>query len=873
MRQYDEIKKEYSDCILFFRMGDFYELFGDDAVVASRILGITLTKRNNGAAGEMPLCGFPYHAAERYVPKMVQAGFKIAICEQVEDPKLAKGIVKREVIEVVTAGTSFSEQNLEASSNSFLCALCIHLPAEQQAGLAVVDVSTGFFQVLQGSYDLVVNELFRLCPKELLLNSSTDHLDLGTPDWEQQFPFLEELKSTGVLITPDPNLFLHTQEASELICRQLHIESIDALGLEGLPDCIISAGAVLKYVLQQKKNALEHIQTLELRHLGEFMTLDPPTLRNLELLQPLNGEDQRTTLVHVLDKTVTAMGARELKQWISHPLLKAQPIQQRLDSVQELMHKLAPAQELRDLLRGIYDIERLIGRVGSGRANARDIQALGQSVLAASAICQMASVFECFLLQNTVQAIPLVQALGQKILHTLQDELPLTLREGKLIRAGANADLDTLNEGIREAREWLANLESREKQRLGISSLRVGYNKVFGYYLEITNTHADKVPTDYIRKQTLANAERYITPEMKEYESKILSAEGSIHDLEYRVFCTLRDEVSAWIPQLRVLANQLAILDVLQSMAVVCRKHGYCRPQVHEGNELNIQDGWHPIIKSSNPDLEFITNDLVMDPQSLQVMLITGPNMAGKSTYLRQCALIVLMAQIGCYVPAAQASIGIVDRIFTRVGASDRLARGQSTFMVEMVETSNILRNASSKSLLLLDEIGRGTSTFDGLSLAWAIIEHLHETANKQAKTLFATHYHELNALSDSLPRVHNYRVTVEDNGSVLLFLRKIIPGACDSSYGIHVAEMAGLPKEVIFRAKRILHRLETHRTDPSDMHFETQASKPQLDLFAPLSEGEQLVLKEIKEAKPEHMSPMQALAFIADIQKLIRVC
>jgi len=866
MKQYMEIKESYADCILFFRMGDFYELFDDDAVIASRILQITLTSRNNGAAGSTPLCGFPYHAAERYVPKMIQAGHKVAICEQVEDPKQAKGIVKREVVEVITAGTTLSENNLDAKSNSYLCSLWwdgVLDPNQQtrELALAVLDITTGEFSVMQGTQDDVENELYRLSPRELLFPGKVSGEKFVIPE---NLSLLSEMEK--VLLSPiaETEWDLHDMDAT--LCRQFQLESCDSLGLEGRSSLILAAGMALRYVLEQK-GSLDHLNRLQVDALGQWMNLDPPTLRNLELLKPLNSEDTQSTLFYVLDHTVTAMGGRRLKHWISHPLISADAILDRQRAVAELFESLVELGDLKEILQQVYDMERLIGRIGSGRANGRDLRALGQSLVQAEAVGEVLEQLQSPLFARCSESLMDLGDRGRYILNILLDELPLTIREGKLIRPGGNAELDELTEGIREAREWIAGLESRERERLDINSLKVGFNKVFGYYLEVSRQKLDKVPEDYIRKQTLANAERYITPEMKEYEAQILSAESKINELEYQIFQKLRNEVNGWSVDLRRAAADLSVVDATLSLALAARKHRLNAPDICEDDTLDIREGFHPVIKAANPDMEFITNDLEMNNVDHQIMLITGPNMAGKSTYLRQTGLIVLMAQMGSFVPAAQAKIGVTDRIFTRVGASDRLARGQSTFMVEMVETANILHHATPRSLILLDEIGRGTSTFDGLSLAWAIVETLHNNSKLSGKTLFATHYHELNALAESLERVHNYRITVKEQKGKLLFLRKIVEGACDSSYGIHVAEMAGVPTEVIYRAKRILHRLEESRIDPSDHAFVAE-QPPQQDLFSARSEEEELLLKEIRDVDVDSMTPLQALNFLGEIKK-----
>ena len=858
MLQYYEIKAKHQGCVLFFRMGDFYELFEDDAVVASKVLGITLTSRNNGATGATPLCGFPYHAAERYVPKMISAGYRVAICEQIEDPKLAKGIVKRDVVEIISAGTAMSESNLEAKAPSYLCALWPARDAKDCWALAMLDITTGHFYVASANGSELESELYRRLPREILWAEGTVLTSAVK----------EYLESENALLTELGAELFDEKILAPILAKHFQVESLEGLGLDGRENETRVAGAALAYVLDQKKNSLDHITRLEVVSLGDAMTLDPATLRNLELIRPLNSEDKASTLFSVLDFTVTAMGGRKLRDWISHPLVSVERIVKRQECVAGLVDQALALDEMKTCLREIQDMERLLGRVGSGRANSRDLQGLGKSLVRACAVGLVARSMPQARFQELGNTLCAVEGQGEHILKFLQEELPITVREGDMIRPGADAELDKLNDDIRESREWLSGLESRERERLGISSLKVGFNKVFGYYLEITNLHTAKVPAEYIRKQTIANGERYITPEMKECEALILNAESRIHDKEYRVFCALRDEVTGWRAALQFAAEAVAELDSILSLATAARKRGYTQPLMTDDDTLEIQGGVHPVICAVNPDLAFISNDVQLGFGKKRLMLITGPNMAGKSTYLRQTGLIVLMAQMGSFVPAQSARIGVVDRIFTRVGASDRLARGLSTFMVEMIETANILRNATPRSLVLLDEIGRGTSTFDGLSIAWAITETLHDDQRRAAKTLFATHYHELTGLIESLPQAGNYQVTVREEGKKLLFLHKIIPGACDSSYGIHVAEMAGLPSEVVRRAQRILLRLEKHQIDPSDRtQTELVKKKPQVDLFSAPDEDSSLVLSELRKVKPEEMTPLQALTFLTELK------
>jgi len=840
MRQYNDVKAANPGCILFFRMGDFYELFEEDAVIASKVLGLTLTSRNNGGAKDSALCGFPHHAAERYVPKMLAAGHRVAICEQMEDPKLAKGIVKREVVEVISAGTSFSENNLDAKQSSYICAF---LNTRDGAALAIADISTGYFAVGQSTLANVESEIERRSPKEILVCAPMQTRIIQTKIPEQQFEFD--------------------------FCKNVlegHFKKID-LQNEYLTR---AAGALLFYLLEQKKSGLSHIIKIEDIPWSDYMALDPATQRNLELTTPLHPEDSNSTLLSVMDFTKTAMGGRCLREWISHPLVSFENITNRLSCVEELSANPLFLDDITEAMKPIPDMERAMGRVGSGRANARDVQSLGKSLLQAERIIDCLHNLKGKKFAEIADKLERARGKGQEICALLKEELPLTVREGNLIRQGASEEIENFREEIQEKKNWISNLETREKERLGIPSLKVGYNKVFGYYIEITASHAHKkVPGEYIRKQTLSTGERYITPEMKEVESFILNAESQLFEKEYRVFCQLRNTVHEWRADLQIIANAISELDCLSSLTLAARRYGLTKPVVNNADRIKIAGGRHPVI-STQPDIQFIPNEIDISNSETRFMLITGPNMAGKSTYLRQTALITLLAQIGSYVPADLAEIGIVDKIFTRVGASDRLARGLSTFMLEMTETANILQNATPKSLILLDEIGRGTSTFDGLSIAWAITEFLHETPEKAAKTIFATHYHELTNLIEDLEHAANFQIAVKESAGKLLFLRKVLPGACDSSYGIHVAEMAGVPDDVVRRAKRILLRLEKEKIDPSDGAHKPKAA--QLSFFEPppMSENTELLLRELKAANPDDMTPMQALQLLGKIREYV---
>ena len=677
------------------------------------------------------------------------------------------------------------------------------------------------------------------------------------------------VRAESILVTPVDEEHYEFEKAAEVLQNHFKMASVESLGLDGQTEKVRVAGAILWYLIDQKKSELSHITHLEILDLGDYMVLDPATLRNLELVRPLNSDDPQSTLMYVLDYTVTAMGGRRLREWISHPLVSVKRIDERSEAIAELVLNPIVLDELKLSLREILDMERLMGRVGSGRANARDLYGMGRSLSKAVKVAEALSGLKSPVFHALSETLLSAEGKGDEILRMLNDDLPMTVREGGMIREGAAPELDQMNAEIKDRREWIASLEARERERLGVNSLKVSYNKVFGYYIEVSKIHSDKIPPEYIRKQTTVNAERYITPEMKECETIISSAESRIHDLEYRIFCKLRESVNAERNELQEIAEAIAEVDSFYSLAVAARKRGYSRAEVFDGTGIEIRNGFHPVIVAANPDLSFVPNDVSLSPEAHRMMLITGPNMAGKSTYLRQTGLIVLMAQIGSFVPAEYARIGVVDRIFTRVGASDRLSRGLSTFMVEMIETANILRNATDKSLVLLDEIGRGTSTFDGLSIAWAIFETLHDNEKRAAMTLFATHYHEMTTLADSLEHAGNYQIAVREDGDKLIFLHKIIAGACDSSYGIHVAEMAGLPSEVVRRARKILLRLEKQQIDPSDSkHKQELKAQPQIDIFAPPDEDTQLLLDEIKRLKPEEMTPLQALQTLTELKE-----
>lgn len=817
LRQYYQMKEEHPGCILLFRLGDFYEMFGDDAKLASRLLQITLTSREVGSGQRIPMCGVPHHSVEGYIAELVRQGHKVAICEQVEDPKKAKGVVRREVVRVVTPGTVLEADLLEAKENNYLAAICRHgqkvrsherlIELPQTAfGLALCDLSTGEFTCTEVSGEEALSklkdELGRLSPAEILLDPS-----FFDPDARLE---LEVVNGAGArLAEAYPGAGLSVEAARRRLLEHFQTESLEGFGCEHLPAAIRAAAAIVEYLKETQKSKLAQVARLTTYSVGGLMLLDPATRRNLELTRTLRTDERRGTLLWVLDKTLTAMGGRLLRRWVEAPLIEAGAINARLSAVRELVEDPDLRHAVRDGLERVYDIERLVGRIAHGSANGRDLVALKESLLPLPWLKErLLPVVASARLRELIEKLDPCSEIASAIERTLVDEPPASVTEGGLIRPGYSREVDELSQAKREGKEWIAQLELRERERTQIKSLKVGFTKVFGYYIEVTRANLHLVPPDYERKQTLAHAERFVTPELKEKEALILGAEERVVDLEYQLFVALRSRVAQETDRLQQLARILAELDVYASLAEVAVERGYVCPVVDEGDRIEIEEGRHPVVEAMQPGSSFVPNDLRLD-EATQIVILTGPNMAGKSTYLRQAALIVLMAQVGSFVPAARAHIGVVDRIFTRVGASDDLATGQSTFMVEMNEVANILNHASARSLVVLDEVGRGTSTFDGLSIAWAVTEYLHNHERVRPKTLFATHYHELTELEELLPRVKNYSVAVRQEGGEILFLRRIIRGGADQSYGIEVARLAGLPRAVIERAREILAQLE----------------------------------------------------------------
>ena len=797
MQQYMETKKQYQDCILFYRLGDFYEMFFDDALTASRELEITLTGKACGLEERAPMCGIPYHAVEGYLTKLVNKGYKVAICEQVEDPKQAKGLVKRDVIRIVTPGTNLNVQALEESKNNFL--MCItYTPTK--IGISVADVTTGDY-LLTEVEDLkkLNDELMKYEPSEVICNEA--FLVSGFS--------VEELKGRyHIPVNALEAHFFDDEGCKRILLRHFKVGTLMGLGIQEFPVGMLAAGALLQYLYETQKTDLAHFTHISPYLTNKYMLLDSATRRNLELTETLREKQKRGSLLGVLDKTKTAMGGRLLRSMLEQPLIEKAEMERRLDAIEELNKDSVSRDELREYLNPVYDLERLLSKVTYKTANPRDFISFRNSLEMLPAIKTVLKSFEKEELSGIEKDLDTLEDIYQLILKSIEEEPPITIREGGMIRDGFDETIDNLRNAKRDGKQWLAQLEEQDRERTGIKNLRIKYNKVFGYYFEVTNSNKDMVPEDYIRKQTLANAERYTTSRLKELEDTILNAEDKLTALEYDIFCRIRESIAMELERVQRTAKAIARLDVYASLSLAAERNHYVRPALNEKGVIDIKDGRHPVVEQMITNDLFIANDTYLDNGSHCISVITGPNMAGKSTYMRQTALIVLMAQIGCFVPARKANIGIVDRIFTRVGASDDLASGQSTFMVEMNEVANILRNATSASLLILDEIGRGTSTFDGLSIAWAVIEHISNRKLLGAKTLFATHYHELTELEGKMNNVNNYCIAVKECGDDIVFLRKIIRGGADRSYGIQVAKLAGVPDMVIDRAKEIVEQL-----------------------------------------------------------------
>lgn len=869
MQQYMETKKQYKDCILFYRLGDFYEMFFEDAITASRELEITLTGKDCGLEERAPMCGVPFHAVDGYLNRLVSKGYKVAICEQVEDPKLAKGIVKREVIRIVTPGTNLNTQALEESKNNYLmCIACF----QNRIGVSIVDVTTGDFYMteVEGLAKLQ-DEIYKYMPTEIICN---DAFVMSGYD-------IEDLKGRlGMAVYTLEPWYFDDDGCRKCLMNHFKVNTLAGLGLEDFPSGMISAGAAMQYLLETQKTDLTHINHIIPYLASRFMLLDSSTRRNLELTETLREKQKKGSLLWVLDKTKTAMGARRLRSDIEQPLINIDDINARLDAVEQLCKNTVSRDEIREYLNPIYDMERLLGKVSYKSANPRDLLAFANSMEMLPHIKTVLKEFDCKLLSEIEQEMDGLEDLYHLIKDAICEDPPVMIREGGMIRTGFDKDIDMLRTAKTEGKTWLAKLEEEDRERTGIKNLKIKYNKVFGYYFEVTNSYKDMVPDDYIRKQTLVNAERYMTPKLKELEDTILNAEDKLNTLEYDVFCKVRDDIAKELERIQKTAKAVARLDVFASLSVVAEQNHYVRPVLNEKGVIDIKDGRHPVVEKMIDHDMFVANDTYLNNSNHCIAVITGPNMAGKSTYMRQSALIVLMAQLGSFVPAKSANIGIVDRIFTRVGASDDLASGQSTFMVEMNEVANILRNATSKSLLVLDEIGRGTSTFDGLSIAWAVIEHISNKKLLGAKTLFATHYHELTELEGKMNNVNNYCIAVKEKGDDIVFLRKIIKGGADRSYGIQVAKLAGVPDMVIDRAKEIAEQLsdnditEKVQSIAVDTKGDKRKSKPvhyddvtmgQMTLSDTVKDED--IIQELKEIDITNLTPMDAMNTLYRLQ------
>ncbi|GKS59957.1 DNA mismatch repair protein MutS [Nitrospira sp.] len=868
MRQYRDIKRAHAGAILFFRVGDFYEMFYQDAEDASRLLSIALTSRDKSSADPVPLCGVPYHAASGYIAKLLKAGRTVALCEQVEDPKVVKGLIRREVVRLYTPGTLVDAELLPATEACWLAAVTASpvspgAPQEQQLGLAALDLSTGEFRICEFDGRRAVShlqdELSRLEPKELLLSADLppdlSAVAAGLPGCRV---CLEEGSRFDEGAT---HAALHKQFSTHIISR---------LVSETSPTGRCAAGAVLRYLYDTQPNTdLRHIHEAAVQRFSDTMRLDSMTIRNLELVRPLNDPldaeaSPRTTVLGVLDRTVTVMGSRLMRDWIIRPLVDLPTIQSRLDAVEELAQGLEPRFQIRAALKPVQDIARLTSRIAVVRASPRDVLSLKRSLLALTDLRVPLARLHSPLLRNLVGEWDSGEDLTDLIVRAVHPDAPALVRDGGIIQDGYHCEVDGLRTAMRDGKQWIAQLEARERARTGIESLKVRYNQVFGYYLEITKANLAKVPSDYIRKQTLANAERFMTPELKELEERVTGAEAKLTALEVQLFEQVLQALARHTERLQTMARRVATLDVVATLAEVATLYRYVRPEVHDGTAIHITGGRHAVIERLAQDLSFVPNDTQLDQDTHRLLILTGPNMAGKSTYLRQVALIVLMAQMGSFVPAAQAAIGLVDRIFTRVGASDNLSAGRSTFMVEMSETAHILHHATPRSLILLDEIGRGTSTYDGLSLAWAIAEFIQDTERLGARTLFATHYHEMTQLADRHPSVQNYRVSVQERDGDVLFLRKIVAGGADRSYGIHVGKLAGLPKEIVSRAQDVLRQLE--QSSSSSPQFTEPVE--QVSFLDPALPAPHPILEEVRQMDLFSMTPLDALNRLADLKR-----
>ena len=873
MTQYVETKKQYPDCILFYRLGDFYEMFFEDALTASKELEITLTGKECGLEERAPMCGVPYHAVDSYLYKLVQKGYKVAIAEQMEDPKLAKGLVKREVIRVVTPGTITSSQALDETKNNYLMGIVY---IGDTYGISTCDMTTGDYLVteVEGERNLL-DEIHKFAPSEIICNEAFYMSSIDLDDLKNRY---------HVAVSSLDSHYFSDDSCRKVLKEHFHVSTLDGLGLADYDAGVIAAGAVMEYLYETQKNSLAHIVTITPYTTGQFMIIDTSTRRNLELVETLREKQRRGSLLWVLDKTKTAMGARLMRTMIEQPLIRKEQIIERQNAIEELNMSYISREEIREYLGPVYDLERLIGRITYKSANPRDLIAFRNSLKMLPFIRDILKEFHSAVLKEIHEDMDPLQDLYDLIERAIVEEPPIVTREGGMIKEGYNEEADKLRHAKTEGKTWLAELEARERDKTGIKNLKIKYNKVFGYYFEVTNSFKDLVPDYFIRKQTLANAERYTTDELKNLEDIILGAEDKLFSLEYDLFCEVRDQIAGEVNRIQTTAKAIAGLDVFSSLSLVATRNNYVKPKINEKGTIHIKNGRHPVVELMLKDDLFVANDTVLDNNKNRISIITGPNMAGKSTYMRQTALIVLMAQIGSFVPADEADIGVCDRIFTRVGASDDLASGQSTFMVEMTEVANILRNATRNSLVILDEIGRGTSTFDGLSIAWAVVEYISNTRVLGAKTLFATHYHELTELEDTMSGVTNYCIAVKEQGDDIVFLRKIIKGGADKSYGIQVAKLAGVPDQVITRAKELVEELssaditmkarEIAEASANVSQHKTVTRPDEVDLnqmtlFDTVKNDD--IIHELEEISINEITPMEALNILSRLQSKLK--
>lgn len=870
MQHYLNTKKNYKDCILFYRLGDFYEMFFDDALIISKELELTLTGKDCGQKERAPMCGVPYHAADSYINKLVANGHKVAICEQVEDPKEAKGIVKREVIKVVTPSTNLNTQALDETKNNYLFSIYFQ---NKRYGISICDFSTGDYYITEvDSASLLVDEINKFMPSEIIVN---DYFNVSGID----LTMINE--KLGITMSTLENRYFDDTNCKTILMKHFHIASVDGLGIKDYENGTIAAGALLTYLYETQKNNLSHIVSIKPYTTNKYMIIDSSSRRNLELVETMREKQKKGSLIWVLDKTKTAMGARTLRNMVEQPLMSKTDINERLDIIEELNHHQIDRDELREYLNSIYDLERLMAKISCKSANPRDLISFRNSLQMLPYIKHIIEGLHSKLLLEYNEQLDDLSDLYEYINIAIVEEPPITIREGGIIKEGFSKEADTFRKAKTDGRQWLADLESKEREKTGIKNLKIKYNKIFGYYLEVTNSFKNLVPDTWTRKQTLTNAERYTTDELKTLEEMILGAEDKLNNLEFELFCTVRDTIAKEVLRIQKTAKAIAMIDAFTTLSVVAVQNHYIRPKINEKGIIEIKGGRHPVVEKMINHEMFIANDTLLNNSNNRISIITGPNMAGKSTYMRQVALIVLMAQIGSFVPADFANIGIVDRIFTRVGASDDLASGQSTFMVEMTEVANILRNATRNSLIILDEIGRGTSTFDGLSIAWAVVEYIANIKILGAKTLFATHYHELTEFEGTIEGVHNYCIAVKENGDDIVFLRKIIKGGADKSYGIQVAKLAGVPDIVIDRAKELVLELsdadisqkakdiaqysKTAQKLDSQYHKEDELEVKQMSLFDTVSDSD--IIEEIKHIDIGRMTPIDALNTLYKLQ------